>query len=133
MRSVALMALALLLGACPTPAGPGPGVSCGSAPGGACDESTPRLLQCANGRYEIVSDCHGVGGCSQEGDTVKCDTSGNTVGDRCAPQSEGKVRCHPDAGVSILRCTQGLLSVEFVCPSGTSCALDPDGGTLTCS
>jgi hypothetical protein len=81
------------------------------------------LLQCRTNTWAVFSDCHGVGGCAVEADVVRCDTSGNTVTDRCPPSSEGKVRCDPDAGANVLRCVDGGLVVEFPCPSGTSCAV----------
>ncbi len=61
---------------------------------------------------------------------AECDTSGNSVGDRCAPTSEGKVRCDPDGGLNILRCVEGSLAVIFECQAPTNCGINDAG--LTC-
>lgn len=98
---------------------------------GACETST-RLLICRESRWAVESDCKGAGGCRVSGDTVDCDTRGNSVGDACA--SAGRVRCDPDGGAQILRCSPSrVLAVEFVCPRNvtqTFCVLGDAG--LTC-
>lgn len=98
---------------------------------GVC-ESPTRLLQCVSLQWAVASDCKGADGCRRDGTSVKCDTSGNSLGDRC--QNIGRVRCEPDAGLRILRCSDaGVLVTEFVCPFNqeqTRCVVG-DGG-LTC-
>lgn len=121
--------LPLLLACSPTP-NPSLGESCTSENIGRCDADAPRLLQCTNGSFRIYADCKGPNGCAVANDTAECDTSGNSVGDRCAPTSEGKVRCDPDGGVNILRCVDGGLEVIFECPSPSTCGINDAG--LTC-
>lgn len=131
MRPSPLALLALLACGC---AGGGanlsPGAPCASEGVGRCDGEAPRLLQCVGGAYVVYADCKGPRGCTASGSTADCDTSGNGLGDRCAPPSEGKVRCDPDGGVNILRCVDGGLSLEFACPPGRTCGLGDAG--LTC-
>lgn len=99
---------------------------------GACHQSQPTALLCSSGTFSVFSDCKGLNGCQVDGGSLSCDTSGNSVGDRCAPTSEGKVRCDPDGGVNILRCDGGVLGIEFVCPGAMRCLFDFDAGVLTC-
>jgi hypothetical protein len=98
---------------------------------GVC-ESPTRLLQCVNLQWVIASDCKGPDGCRRDGTSVKCDTSANSLGDRCL--NIGRVRCEPDAGLRILRCNDaGVLVSQVVCPFNqldqvqTRCAM-VDGG-----
>ena len=133
MRTVLLMVSVLgfaVLVACAA----SPGTTCTVPDNPACQVDASTLLKCFDGGYVVVSDCHGPGGCSTDGGTVTCDTTGNSAGDRCAPQSEGKVRCDPDAGANILQCAGGVLNVLQTCPASTSCVIISDGGsaTLTC-
>lgn len=107
------------------------GAKCPEENVGVCESST-RLLQCVALQWVVASDCKGPDGCRRDGTTVKCDTSGNTLGDRC--QNVGRVRCEPDGGTQILRCSDGgVLVTEFRCPFNqvqTRCVVG-DGG-LTC-
>ena len=112
----------------PVPVVDGP---CSSENIGRCDSEAPRLLQCTNGTFHIYADCKGPRGCSVTADTADCDTSGNSVGDRCAPTSEGKVRCDPDGGLNILRCNDGGLDAIFECQPPQACGIT-DAGELTC-
>lgn len=123
------LATLLLLG-CPAPIEPTVGAPCTAESVGRCDSEAPRLLQCTGGNYVTYADCKGPNGCTVTSDTADCDTSGNSVGDRCAPASEGKVRCDPDGGVRILRCIDGGLESIYTCPQPKICGLS-DGG-LTC-
>ncbi len=123
MRSALLAAGLLALASCtpsPQPIAPGNPCSPPEAPG--CDEGAPRLLRCQDGRWAVYSDCHGPEGCAAQGDSLTCDTSGNSLGDRCAPIAEGKIRCQPDGGQRILKCTDGGLVSLLECAQGTSCA-----------
>ncbi len=122
--------LLFLLG-CPPPPDPTEGTKCTAENIGRCDAEGSRLLQCTNGVFRVYADCKGPSGCSVTSDTADCDTSGNTLGDRCAPTSEGKVRCDPaGGGINILRCIDGGLEVIFECPSPSTCGLSDAG--LTC-
>lgn len=122
--------LLLLLLGCP-PAPPVTlGANCTAENLGRCDATGSRLLQCTNGTFRIYADCKGSRGCVVSQDTADCDTSGNTVGDRCAPTSEGKVRCDPDGGLNILRCSSGGLEIIFECRPPSSCGMNDAG--LTC-
>ena len=104
--------------------------ACASSDGDTCETGTGRLLQCINGKWVIFSDCHGRQGCSQNGDTTFCDTTGNTGGDFCAPTSEGRVRCEPDGGTQILQCMDHVLTAIYECEAPKRCGSE-DGG-LTC-
>ena len=106
------------------------GNACTTENDGACESST-RLLVCQNKVWVAAADCKGPDGCRLDGDTYDCDLRGNTLGDLCPSQSEGKVRCDPDGGVNILRCKQGVLALEYVCPQTTACSFVEDAG-LTC-
>lgn len=130
----AVFCAAFLVGlACGTPTETTPklGAPCTDENVGAC-ESPTRLLACRSRVWSLVSDCKGADGCRRVGDTVDCDTRGNGVGDSCS--NPGRVRCDPDGGLQILRCSPaGVLAVEFSCPATptqTSCVLSDAG--LTC-
>ena len=120
----------LLFLGCPATPPPTAGSSCGAENIGRCDAVAPRLLQCINGVFVIYADCKGPRGCSVSSATADCDTSGNSAGERCAPTSEGKVRCDPDGGLNILRCDDGGLEVIFECSPPSVCALGDAG--LSC-
>lgn len=120
----------LLLLGCPAAPVPSVGAPCTSENIGRCDAEAKTLLQCTNGVFRVYADCRGPRGCTVTSDTADCDTSGNTVGDRCAPTSEGKVRCDPDGGLNILRCVDGGLAVEFECTPPQTCGINDAG--LTC-
>ncbi len=122
--------LAVVLLGCPAPVEPTAGAPCTAETIGRCDSEAPRLLQCTSGTFQIYADCKGPRGCAVTSDTADCDTSGNSVGDRCAPTSEGKLRCDPDGGLRALRCVDGGLGVLFTCVAPMFCGLF-DGG-LTC-
>lgn len=125
-----LFTVALTLFACPPAAPLTAGSKCTAETIGRCDMTAPRLLQCVNGQFEIYADCKGPNGCAVTQDTADCDTTGNSVGDRCAPTSEGKVRCDPDGGLNILRCVDGGLDVIFTCMPPSICGINDAG--LTC-
>lgn len=143
VRPLLLLVVVAGLLACPAPTpGPRPDGACTVEENPACDSTeggagadgawlSARLLICRGGHYAVYSDCRGPAGCSVAGDQVSCDFSGNSAGDRCPPTSEGKVRCDPDAGVNILRCVDGGLSIIFECAAPTRCVIT-DGGVLTC-
>ena len=122
-----VITMALLSTACLQPTAVGADGPCSSDDSAACDPQTQRLLQCHGGRYEVSSDCKGAGGCTVDDQTVRCDASGNGAGDRCPTESFGKIRCEPDAGRRILRCADGVLTVDGECPAPTICGL-VDGG-----
>ena len=124
-----LSAVALM--ACPAPPVPDVGVACNDDGTAVCDPTGTRMLQCTHSVWRLYSDCRGPDRCAHTGDTISCDTSGNTVGDTCPPTSEGKVRCDPDGGVNFLRCIDGGLAIIDTCPTGTLCGFRPDAG-LSC-
>lgn len=127
----AVVTSCLFLVACPTPVDPTPGGPCTNETVGRCDPDAPRLLQCTDAQWVIYADCKGPRGCTLTDDTADCDTSGNSIGDRCAPTSEGKARCDPDGGLNILECRDGGLNLVWTCTSPTICGIG-DGGRLTC-
>lgn len=108
------------------------GGTCSAENVGRCDPAAPRLLQCTNGAFALYADCKGPLGCSMTNGTADCDTSGNTVGDRCAPASEGKVRCDPVTRANILRCRNGVLALEYTCTAPTATCGTNSAGDLTC-
>ena len=120
----------LFLLGCPAAVPATIGATCRPENIGRCDTEAPRLLQCTGGFFRLYADCKGPRGCSVAADTADCDTSGNSVGDRCAPTSEGKVRCDPDGGLNILRCNDGGLDVIFECTPPRICGINDAG--LTC-
>ena len=128
MRWTVLLILAL---GCPAPIPPVVGAKCSDENIGRCDAEARQLLQCTSATWRIYADCHGANGCKVAADTAVCDTSGNSVGDRCALTSEGKVRCDPDGGLRILRCVDGGLEVIFECRPPDICGIN-DAGMLTC-
>lgn len=129
--SRSLPAALLLLAACAPPPPPAIGGRCAGNGSGTCDETATEMLVCTGGRYALYSDCRGPDRCTVQGDTVSCDTRGNGAGDTCPPESEGKVRCEPDGGPSILRCVDGGLVAVERCPPQTRCSYVPDAG-LSC-
>lgn len=106
------------------------GGPCTTENAGVCASPT-RLLSCHNQAWVAATDCKGPDGCRLVGESYECDLRGNSLGDLCPVTSEGKVRCDPDGGVNILRCRQGVLSLEFVCPEPSLCSFVEDAG-LTC-
>jgi hypothetical protein len=109
---------------------PHPGVACAQNDTATCDPDNHQFLECQANTYVAVADCHGPAGCAVVNDVASCDTSGDSLGDRCPPSSEGKVRCDPDGGHLILRCIDGGLSSIFECPTSTRCAIEDAG--LSC-
>lgn len=120
----------LLLLACAPPKDLAVGGECYGDNIGRCEPSGTRLMECVDEKWTVYSDCFGPNGCSMNNDTANCDTSGNSIGSRCAPTSEGRVRCDPDGGLNILRCVNGTLVFIDACQAPMRCGLT-DGG-LTC-
>ncbi len=121
----------LLLTACSASSTqPHPGQACTVENTATCDPTNGQFLVCTNAAYVVLADCHGPEGCTTTNETASCDTSGNGLGDRCPPSSEGKVRCDPDGGHLILRCVDGGLSSVFECPTGSTCGVADAG--LSC-
>lgn len=65
-------------------------------------ESASSALECRVGKW-VSLPCKGTAGCKREGETVKCDMSGNVEGDACASSAEGKGMCTAD-GKATLEC-----------------------------
>ncbi len=131
--SLVLTAALLSVTACPGPRSlsvSSSGGACTNENEGAC-ESPTRLLICHNKVWVVASDCKGPDGCRLNQDTYDCDLRGNSIGDTCPAQSEGKVRCDPDGGVNILRCVDSVLRLEYACPTATVCDFIEDAG-LSC-
>ncbi|MFZ5443995.1 MAG: hypothetical protein ACOZQL_28585 [Myxococcota bacterium] len=131
MRWLFLVTTCLLVFACPGPTAIEAGAPCTAETVGRCDPTAPRLLQCSGGAWVVYADCKGPRGCTLSDETADCDTSGNSVGDRCAPTSEGKARCDPDGGLNILQCLDGGLDLVWTCTTPTICGVG-DAGQLTC-
>lgn len=69
-------------------------------------ESAASAMECKLGAW-VSLPCKGPGGCVREGDTVKCDMSGNMVGDACASSAAGKGLCTAD-GMATLECREDM-------------------------
>lgn len=83
--------------------------ACGSAaPGGACDTSgflcndQTTALECQLGKW-VALPCRGPSGCQRDGNTIKCDMSGNQENDACASSAVGSGLCSTD-GKATLEC-----------------------------
>lgn len=107
------------------------GGTCSTENAARCDPTAPRLLQCTNGIFTLFADCKGSRGCTTTSTGADCDTSGNTLGDHCAPTSEGKARCDPVTRANILKCTNGVLVLVHTCTPSSKCGLTT-AGELTC-
>ena len=103
---------------------------CGTEEAAGCEEGNQRLLVCRSQAWQLALECRGSAHCVQGSEEVTCDSSGNTVRDRCPAESEGKERCDPATPSNILRCRSGLLEAVLACPTPTRCGLS--GTTLTC-
>lgn len=105
--------------------GVGAGMGCASPKAGDKCSSTGffcadliTALECRSGVW-VSLPCKGKGGCVRDGDLIRCDMSGNAVGDNCATSAEAKGLCAQD-GRSTLECRDGKLVKTNVC---TSCAV----------
>lgn len=99
-------------------------LACGGANAGDdCDQTgflcqdASNALECRVGKWTVLP-CRGPGGCSKSGETVKCDMSGNQVGDACASTAEGKGLCNSN-GTATLECRQGALVQTNTCATCT--------------
>lgn len=72
-------------------------------------------LECRDGVW-VTLPCKGPDGCSRDGDLIRCDMSGNAVGDACATSAEAKGLCAQD-GLSTLECRDGKLVKTNACSS----------------
>ncbi len=109
----------LLLAGC----GPSAGGDCNGG-GFVCDEKT-LALECRGGTWREVP-CRGPLGCSETGQSVRCDTSNNVAGDGCASSAEGTGLCRAD-GRAVLECRQGVLAETASC---SQCSVQ--SGQVTC-
>ncbi len=116
-----LAAVLLVLSACGTPKA---GDDCETT--GFLCESQASALECRVGTWVSLA-CKGGGGCSRDGDTVKCDMTGNVEGDKCASSAEGKGLCTSD-GLGTLECRQGTLLKTNDC---RSCSVEGDSVICT--
>jgi len=110
--SLAVLSVSLLASACGSPKA---GDKCDTT--GFLCESTTAALECKVGAW-VSLPCKGPGGCTRNGDTVKCDMSGNVEGDACASTAEGKGLCTSD-GLGTLECRDGKLVKTNTCRSCT--------------
>lgn len=103
----------------------GAGMGCGSPKAGDKCNSTgffcadlTTALECRSGVW-VSLPCKGKGGCVRDADLIRCDMSGNAVGDNCATSAEAKGLCAQD-GLSTLECRDGKLVRTSTC---TSCSV----------
>ncbi len=109
----------LLLSGC----GPSEGDECQG--GGYVCDGQAMALECRQGKWRALP-CKGALGCSEVGDSIRCDTSGNVAGDNCASSAEGRGLCRAD-GKAVLECRMGLLEETDTC---SECA--SSGTEITC-
>jgi hypothetical protein len=76
---------------------------------------TSMALECRSGVWFSLP-CKGQGGCVRDADLIRCDMSGNAVGDNCAASAEAKGLCAQD-GRSTLECRDGTLVKTNTCSS----------------
>jgi hypothetical protein len=83
--------------------------ACGSAaPGGPCDTTgflcldNVTAMECVLQKW-VSLPCRGATGCQRDGNTIKCDMSGNMEGDACASSAVGSGLCTTD-GKATLEC-----------------------------
>jgi hypothetical protein len=76
-------------------------------------ESSTAALECKVGKWTALP-CKGANGCRRDGETVKCDMSGNVEGDACASSAERKGLCTSD-GKATLECLDGTLKKTNMC------------------
>ncbi len=108
------------------------GVGCGQPKAGdKCDTTgflcadASNALECKVGAW-VSLPCKGPGGCKRESDLVKCDMTGNEVGDACASTADTKGLCSKD-GKATLQCYDGTLKQTNTCRSCTV-----SGDTVVC-
>jgi hypothetical protein len=96
----------------------GEGAPCsGPADGARCvNESTS--LVCSEGRLVTVP-CRGASGCAESSESVRCDSTVATEGDRC---DEGTFSCSVD-GKSRLKCINGRFAVDAACLGDDGCTV----------
>jgi hypothetical protein len=90
---------------------PTAGSSC-NVTGFLCASGTA-ALECKVGKW-VALPCKGTNGCKREGEVVKCDMTGNVVGDACASSAERKGLCTAD-GKATLECIDGSLKQTNMC------------------
>ena len=102
-RSLMLLPLlgSLLLSAC----GVKSGDTCEG--GGYICSSEKEALECRDKVWRALP-CRGPSGCSESGDSIRCDMTGNADGDACAASAEGRGLCTAD-GKAVLECRMGKL------------------------
>lgn len=101
LLSVAVVSLSLFATACGAPKA---GDKCDTT--GFLCESSQTAMECKLGVW-VSLPCKGSGGCVRDGDTVKCDMSGNAEGDACASSAAGKGLCTMD-GKATLECREDM-------------------------
>jgi hypothetical protein len=114
-----------LLPACGTPKA---GDKCDTA--GFLCESSASAMECKLGVW-VSLPCKGPGGCVREGDTVKCDMSGNTAGDACASSAAGKGLCTPD-GTATLECREDMNGNLVLVKTNTCRSCTVQGDQVIC-
>ncbi|HYO66556.1 MAG TPA: hypothetical protein VEU33_10775 [Archangium sp.] len=102
-----LMIGSLLLSACGVKAGD----SCGG--GGYTCASEKEALECRDKLWRTLQ-CRGASGCSESGNEILCDMTGNVAGDACAASAEGRGLCTAD-GKARLECRMGVLVQVSTC------------------
>lgn len=99
------------------------------------DECKPKDMWCVDKHTElacqdgvfIAAPCKGPKGCREDKDTLRCDFSGNAIGDPCSTEDDGNAKCIGDAKKWVI-CRGGKYWVEH-CRGGEGCHR---AGTLRC-
>ena len=110
MRFFVVLAVTGVLGGCSAPRA---GDKCNTSGFYCADTST--ALECRSEVW-VSLPCKGSAGCAHDGDLIRCDMSGNAVGDACATSAEAKGLCAQD-GLSTLECRDGKLVKTNTCKS----------------
>ncbi len=98
-RGLAL--IAVVFGAALVVAGCKPNVGDTCEKGKAACIDGKSMLSCQEGKFISVP-CKGAKGCGVEGDSVKCDVSGNAAGDLCSKDDEGTGACSADGKAQVV-------------------------------
>jgi hypothetical protein len=89
----------------------------GPADGARCIDANTSLV-CSEGRLVTVP-CRGASGCSENSESVRCDSTVASKGDRC---DEGTFSCSVDAKAR-LRCVNGRFEPESACLGDDGCTV----------
>jgi hypothetical protein len=92
----------------------------------ACSMEQKAWLECASGKWKLVSSCKGPMGCAVKGSTLHCDDDYADIGDRCRTVAdEVNVACTLDK-TSLLVCRYDTFVLASPCKGPKGCSSDSD-------